>query len=270
MLTRTAVTGILLSDGRAVGVKTADGREYRARAVVANANAPELFADLLPAGSLPQKQQARLASFTPSPGSCIVWLGLDRDITRQFADPEVSYYPGLDFEANYAASMAGDFEKCSFSLMAYDNLVPGFSPPGCSTVSLVCLSGYEPWRRFEADYRAGRKEDYEREKRRVADLLIARAEALALPGLSRMIVMREASTPLTNVRFTRNAFGSIYGYAPSVDNAFLSRFPNTTAIPGLYLASAWGSPGGGYTGALLGGKQTFKDVATALAGPGGA
>ena len=100
----------------------------------------------------------------------------------------------------------------------------------------------------------------------MSDILIRRAEELALPGLSQMIVMREASTPLTNIRFTRNNAGCIYGYAPTVDNAFLTRFPNKTAIDGLYLASAWGDPGGGYTGALLGGKKAFKDVATALAG----
>ena len=34
--------------------------------------------------------------------------------------------------------------------------------------------------------------------------------------------------------------------------------------PGLFLASAWGNPGGGFGGALGGGKSAFRDVAKAL------
>lgn len=262
---RTTVTAVQLENGRAVGVRTADGHTYRARAVVVNASAPQLFSSLLPAGSLPPPAQARLKTFAPSPASCIVWLGLNQDITKRFPDPEVSFYPSLDLDANFAAAMAGDVEKASFSVMVYDNLVPGFSPPGCSTVCIVCTTGFEPWRPLADDYFAGIKTAYEKEKRRVTDLLIRRLEHSALPGLSSMIIMRDAATPLTNVRFTRNTWGSIYGYAPTVDNAFLNRFPNDTGIPGLILASAWGDPGGGYTGVLLGGKKAFKDVATALA-----
>ena len=33
---------------------------------------------------------------------------------------------------------------------------------------------------------------------------------------------------------------------------------------GLFLASAWGNPGGGFGGALGGGKSAFRDVAKAL------
>ena len=55
-----------------------------------------------------------------------------------------------------------------------------------------------------------------------------------------MIVMCESATSLTNLRFTRNAKGSIYGYAPTVDNVFLSLLPNRTAVPD----SSWPAPGG--------------------------
>lgn len=262
---RTAVSAVLVQGGRAAGVRTDDGREYAARAVVSNACVPELFSALAPEDSLPQKDRDRLASLTPSPSSIIVWLGLNRDIRKQFPSPEVSYYAGLDMEAGYRAAMACDFEKSGFSIMVYDNLVPGFSPPGCSTVSLVVCCGYDHWKPFEADYLAGRKDAYAAEKRRLTDMLIAMAEKRAIPGLSDMIVMRDSATPLTNLRFTRNAFGSIYGYAPTVDNAFISRLPNRTAVPGLFLASAWGNPGGGYGGVIGGGRNASTDVLAFLA-----
>lgn len=90
----------------------------------------------------------------------------------------------------------------------------------------MCLSGYEPWRRFEKDYDAGNKQDYYQAKDQAADQLIATVEKAALPGLSKMVVMREVATPLTNRRFTLNPEGAIYGYSQTLDNSFLRRLPN--------------------------------------------
>ena len=83
-----------------------------------------------------------------------------------------------------------------------------------------------------------------------------------------MIIMSECSTPLTNYRFTLNPGGALYGYNQSVDNSFMTRLPNKTKVPGVYLASAWGSPGGGYGGVLLGGKAAFKEVTNYLSKQG--
>lgn len=264
--TRSPVTGVLLRDGRAAGVRLADGREIRSRAVVCNAAALELLRDLLPPHSLPPKTEARMESLTPSPGCCIVWLGLDRDLSTAWPRAQTTFYASEDMETDFARAMACDFEHSGFSVMYYDALVPGFSPKGCSSLGLVSLCGYDHWKPFEADYLAGRKRAYQAEKKRLTDLLVRRCEDLALPGLSKMIVLRESSTPLTNLRFTRNPLGAIYGFAPTADNAFMSRLPNATGLAGLYLASAWGDPGGGYAGALLGGKKAFRDVARELAG----
>jgi phytoene dehydrogenase-like protein len=73
-----------------------------------------------------------------------------------------------------------------------------------------------------------------------------------------MIVMREASTPLTNIRYTSNSFGAIYGYSQTFDNSGLVRLPNRTPIEGLYLSSAWAYPGAGYSSVLLAGKEALR------------
>jgi hypothetical protein len=62
------------------------------------------------------------------------------------------------------------------------------------------------------DYFAGNKEAYRKEKDRLTEDLIARVEDHVLPGLSQMIGTRDASTPLTNVRYTLNTGGAIVGY----------------------------------------------------------
>jgi len=260
ILFNTQVEAIILENGRAAGVRAAGGKEFRARAVVCNSAAPKLFHGLLPAGALGPAQMSKLDSYEASPGSFIVWLGLNQDVRDRFPLPDASFYAQTDMEANYRAAMDCDFEHSGFALMFYDNLVDGFSPKGCSSLSLMSLSGYEHWKPFEADYLAGRKDAYYKEKERLTQMIIDMAEKRAIPGLSKMIVMRDSATPLTNLRFTLNPGGAIYGYNQTVDNSFMSRLPNTTGVKGLYLASAWGNPGGGFTGAMMGGKGAFRDV----------
>lgn len=81
-----------------------------------------------------------------------------------------------------------------------------------------------------------------------------------IPGLSSLIEVKEAATPLTNWRYTRNNEDAIYGFEQSMDNAFMKRIENRTPVKGLYLASAWGNPGGGYAGVLRAGEMTFQKM----------
>ncbi len=253
------VSGIILKNGRASGVRTASGKTFEARAVVSNAAAPVTFG-MLPKGTLPQDYAARLAGFTPSVSSVIVWLGLNQDITKIQPRAEFSIDLQDDPEITYAASMSGDYAKAGLGCMIYDNIVPGFSPKGMTTMAIMALSGYEPWRKFEKDYEADRKHEYNQAKDRILNLFVSTVEAKMVPGLSKMIVMSEVSTPLTNRRFTGNPCGAIYGYDQTTDNSFLTRLQNRTPVKGLYLSSAWGDPGGGFGGALAAAKGAFKNL----------
>jgi len=252
------VTEIKVVGGNATGVRTASGKTFSARAIVSNAAVPETLGMLSSPEALPGTYRERIASLHPSLSSFVVWLGLGEDVTGIENRAEINLYSGYNDEAGYAASLKG--EPTGLACMIYDNLVKGFSPPGKSTISLMFLCGYEPWKRFEKDYFAGRKDDYRREKERVANRLITTAEKRLIPGLSKMIVMREAATPLTNRRFTGNTAGAIYGFDQTVDNAFMNRLDVRTPLKGLYLASAWSNPGGGHEGALFGGKNAFKSL----------
>jgi len=252
------VTEIKVAGENVTGVKTASGKVFPARAVVSNAPVPETLGMLSRPEAIPKAYRDRIASFGTSLASFVVWLGLNGDVTKTEKRAEVNIYSGYDHEAAYAASLRGDPEQAGIACMLHDNLVPGFSPAGKSTMSIMFLCGYEPWKRFEKDYEAGRKDDYRREKERVANKLIAIAEKRLIPGLAEMIEMQEAATPLTNRRFTGNTSGAIYGFDQTLDNAFMNRLQIRTPLKGLYLAGAWSNPGGGYAGALLGGKGAFK------------
>jgi len=256
----TAVERILVKDGAATGVSLADGRSLPARIVVSNASALDTFRRLVPGEAVPSGYAGRLGSFRPSISSFIVWLGLKAELRGRIQGCGIHVGTGRGPEADYRSCLEGEVEKGPCSVSVYDNLWEGYSSPGTSTRMVLFLCGYEPWRRFEADYRKGEKAAYEKEKERWAEVLIRRAEAEVIPGLAGRVEVREAATPLTNWRFTRNPEGAIYGFEQSVENSFMNRIDNRTPIRGLYLASAWGNPGGGYAGVLRAGERAFEQI----------
>ena len=104
---------------------------------------------------------------------------------------------------------------------------------------------------------AGRKEAYNEEKMRIARSFVETTKKYVMPELDSMIEVMDAATPLTNVRYTGNHYGSIYGYdrkgAPRMN------LDVRTPIKGLYLASAW-SHGGGYVPAMMAGRTAFESL----------
>ena len=256
----TRVEEVLLNANAVKGVVLEDGQTLPAAAVVSNASALATFREMLAKEALPDDYHKRLEGYKPSLSCFIVWLGLNRDVRSKTEAFSTFLSSGLGPEADYQSKLKGDVENGSFGVAIYDNIYEGYSSPGTSTLQLIFMCGYEPWRKFESDYRSGQKTQYNLEKARWADVLIRRAEKELLPGLSTMIEVKEAATPLTNWRYTGNTEGAIYGFEQSMNNAFMDRIENRTPVKGLYLASAWGNPGGGYAGVLRGGQLAFKAV----------
>ena len=261
VLLKSRVERILVKEGAAYGVKCASG-EYRARAVVSNANAWDTFHTLLEPEPRLKDYLARLDAMSVSLSCFQVFLGLKQDLVGKsgIADTEIFYAPGYDVEADYRDALAADVANCGYCVTLYDNLYKGYSPPGKNTINVIVLQGYDHWRKYEADYRAGRKAAYRAAKERMADILLARVEKALLPGLRKAIEVKEIGTPLTNFRYTGNYRGAIYGWDQTVDNTPPRRLPNATPIRNLYLAGAWTTPGHGYGAVIASGLQCFGEI----------
>jgi phytoene dehydrogenase-like protein len=247
---------IIVRSGTVEGVQLSGGKVLPARAAVSNVSAITTFKEMLPREVVPADYLKKLEGYRLSISAFIVWLGINQELRGRIKGYSNTVSSGRGPEDDYQFCMKGEVDKGSFNVSIYDNLFEGYSKPGTSTIKLLFLTGYEPWRKFEADYRLGRKEAYNREKERWTDILIRRAEEV-VPGLSSMIEVKESATPLTNWHFTHNPEGAIYGFEQSMDNAYMNRLDNRTPIKGLYLASAWSNPGGGFTGVLRSGEMTF-------------
>ncbi len=256
------VEKVLVQNRVAIGVKTADGEEYQAKVVIANANPVDLFEKMIDEKKFFKDYLERLQKLSVSLSSFQVFLGLKRDLVGKLRipDSEIFYSPGFNMEVGYKAMLEGNIENCGFGIMLYDNIYKGYSPPGKNTVNIMTLQGYERWARFESDYRKGKKKEYRAEKERMANILIKKVEEVLLPGLSKAIEIKEIGTPLTNWRYTKNYRGAIYGWNQTIDNSGLSRLPHTTPIKNLYLVGAWTQPGHGYSAVISSGLQCFAEI----------
>jgi phytoene dehydrogenase-like protein len=259
MIFNQAVDQILLTKDTVSGARLQGGEILPARAVISGASGPSTFHRLLPRNAVSEKYQKKLDGLRPSISSFVVWLGLSRDVRGRLPNYEIILLGRYDHDDAYRAQLRCDAGRAEVMVTLFDNAFDGYSAPGTSTMSIMFLCGYKPWKRFETDYFAGRKEAYNKEKSRIALEIIDRVERSVLPGLSSMIEVMETATPLTNLRYTQNPAGAIYGYEQTMDNSFIKRIENRTPVKGLYLASAWGFPGGGFCGAHTSGRGAFQN-----------
>ena len=262
VMLKTRVEKILVNDHSAYGVRTDDGIEYTAKAVVSNSNAYDTFHTLMEEDEYLKEYLARMAQLSVSLSSFQIFLGLKKDLISEvgITDTEIFYETGYDTDASYEAFLNADVESSGYAIMLYDNLYKGYSPEGKNTINILTLQGFDHWQKYEADYWKGNKKAYRAEKERIADILIDKVEKTLLPGLSKAIEVKEIGTPLTNIRYTGNYRGAIYGWNQTLDNSGLRRLPHTTPIKNLYLSGAWTSPGHGYGGVIWSGLECFSEI----------
>ena len=262
VLLKTRVDKILTKDGAAYGVRTAAGQELQARVVISNANAYDTFHKLVEPDDRLAQYLKRMDGFSVSLTSFGVYLGLKHDLVRKLGHPDTEIFvnSSYDPDADFNAALISIPDHPSFAALFYDNLFENYSPRGKNTISLVTLQSYDHWKPYEAAYWRGDKAAYRKEKERIAHALIASAESTILPGLSKAIEVQEIGTPLTNVRYTGNYRGAIYGWDQTVDNSNPRRLGHSTPIRSLYLSGAWTTPGGGYGGVLASALECFGEI----------
>jgi len=266
--TKARVERILIEDGRAVGVRLRDGEEIRAEAVVSAGDFKRTWTELVGEEHLTRRLRRRLAKLEMTLPMFAVYVALDVDLRERGTPPLAWVWPTNDIDGYYREVAAG---RCPDEMpvgiscpTAKDPEGTHSAPPGYSTLELVSWApaSHEFWNVDTADGAVyGRDPQYLQRKEELTQRVLDTAE-LMIPDLRERMVFCEASTPITQERFTHSTAGSCYGIAPLVRNLGPLRPRVTTHIPGLFLAGGstqymfginatiWG--GMGTAGAILG------------------
>jgi len=236
------VEKILVEDGRAAGLKLANGDRISARAVVSNADFKRTFGELVDPAELPAAFRQRIAAAAPAPSAFMVHLGVD-------------YVP----DVRPAIHVHG---PDGIGVEVLSKVDPSAAPAGHATVALIRLLKHEEARTWfpgepSEDSAWRLSNTYSERKREMADAMIAAAETV-LPGLREHIVHRSEASPATYARYDLCSAGAIYG----VERAARLRGAKSP-IPGLVVAGA-ATHGPGVEAVVISGARAAEALVPGL------
>ena len=265
VFTYARVEQVLLREGRAHGVRMADGTEIAARCVISDAGAINTFARLLPHDvSRAAGYDALLPKVKPSIGHLGVYVGLNAT-AAELGLPKTNYwiYPDNDYDgalARFEADPTGPFPVVYLSFPSAKD--PDFERrhPGKATIEIVAPAPYEIFEKWAGKTWGKRGDDYDALKQSYGERLLEHLYA-RVPQVRGRIDYWEVSTPLSMQWFCGWERGELYGLDHDPSRLQQRWLRPRTRVPGLWLTGQ-DVMSCGVTGAMMGGLA----AATAVAG----
>jgi phytoene dehydrogenase-like protein len=251
----TLVKKIAIEEGKARAVQIEGGEEIQARYVISNGNSHSTFQYLIGDHLLPDRFVMNLRQREISAPIFTLYLGVDLDLAQMgFDGALIHYYPAIrknPWEEKGKEEFDIEKEKMAIRMDSIKNSM--LAPMGKHTVAVAAFAPYEL---FSDGYNTS--SHYAEIKDEIAQKIIGITEKV-IPGLSRHIVVRDASTPLTYERMTLNTRGAPMGwYLPAKE--FSKIRSQKTPIANLYQAGHWTFPGGGIPMVIISGIIAAKLV----------
>lgn len=248
----TTVNRILSENGRVSGVETAEGEQFLSDTIISNAPPLDTLNKVSDPNLVPVMLRRRLQKTPPSLSSVNLYLGLSKPSqTLGIEDYEVCINSEMDLERQYQDCLSLS-PPSNVTLCAYDVANPYAAPAGAGMVTITALSDARLWEELHPHA-------YINTKNRMTEWMLQAASRF-FPRLSGAIETISLSTPITNMRYTSNPGGAIYGFANTTLQNPGFRLENKSPIPGLYWAGAWTRPGGGFQTVISSGIITAKLV----------
>ena len=241
------VEKIVVENNKAVGIKLANGTEYRADWVVSAADGRTTIFDMLDGKYIDDEIRNRYEH--PNLFSPLVYVALG--VNRKFDDVRPSIN-GFKFPLKKALMVAGK-EQTTLNLRLY-NFDPTLAPAGKNVAVVAFETNYDYWKE-----RRQNPEVYSAEKEKIADDVIAGLEE-RFPGITAQIEMRDIATPITWERYTGNWRGAYEGWMFDSKNLMSSVKKTLPGLDNFYMAGQWVNPGGGMPTAAMSGNHTIQMI----------
>jgi phytoene desaturase len=236
------VQEIIVRNGRAVGVVTADGERQEAAAVLSNLDVTTTFSALLPPSEQVTRRLAALSRRETSCSGFVLLLGVEGE------HPELAHH-NIFFPADYRAEFDDIFRRGlpprdpTLYVAITSKSDPQHAPPGC-----------ENWFVLVNAPPTNAGVDWERDAPAYRDHVLNRLAAAGYDLRPRLRSERML-TPRDLERMSGAWRGALYGISSNrAINAFRRPHNRCAEVPGLYFAGGTTHPGGGVPMVTLSGK----------------
>ena len=232
----TPVAAILFEEGKAIGVRTSTGEEFKASAIVSAIGAGETVKRLLPEDIREQEWAREIASFKPAVCHFEVYLGFEGDIARHGATRSNHWFhENWDTDDGIWAVAGGSPIPMLF--VSFPSLKDPEHDPGPSNKHTGQAMVWADWSSVAefADREPGElAAKWTAFKQDVEAKLMAFFEE-RFPALAPLVVYRELGTPLATAAFTRHEKGGFYGVETTPRRMLSEALAARTPVSGLFL-----------------------------------
>lgn len=259
----TRVDRILLENGRAMGVRLADGTEMRAGVVISNADPEVTFGRLIGREHLDGRLRRKLDRVRYSTSALSLFLAVDMDLRTAGLDSgNYWFYEHNDLEQIYRQGMtdavlaAGKIPAIFLTVTTLKD--PSKMHSGHHTLEAFTFVGYDAFQKWADEPSGQHNIAYQALKERLTDRMLDRLNDL-VPGFRDHVVFCELGTPLTNAFYLEASYGNLYGLEKSRFQVGPGAFPTRSQIPGLYLVGA-STISHGVAGVTASGLQAARQI----------
>jgi phytoene dehydrogenase-like protein len=244
---KARVEKVLVENDKAVGIRLANGTEYRGDIVISAADGHTTIFDMLDGKYIDNRIRGYYDNLPLYPPFLFISLG----VARKFDDIPSSIYP-LTFPLEKPVTIAGKEYK-TLNVLIY-NFDPTLAPEGKTLINVRFNSDYDYWERLYKE-----PERYKAEKEQITNTVVALLDK-RFPGLAAQVEMRDVSTPMTWVRYTGNWKGSYQGWLPTPKTFGIQMSKTLPGLDNFYMAGQWVNPGGSMPTAAVSGRQTIQII----------
>lgn len=237
-LTKATVDEIILEDGKAIGVRMDDGKEFRAKKIVSAAGAKTTVNNLIPESFKDTKWANDIRAIEDSPSYLCLNLAFKGDIGKLGASGCNRWYYTVTNNDTQLWNVSNKEERPHLLYVSFPSFKDAEHQSGedqkhtGECVTFVDWSDFKEW--SESTF-GDRPVDYEVLKQEITDRLLAELR-IQMPEIMEHLEFAELSTPLTSLHYARASQGAIYGLAATTERFTCEELRVRTPIKNFYMS----------------------------------
>jgi phytoene dehydrogenase-like protein len=240
------VMQILEENGRAVGIRLADGKDVTADYVISAADLKTTIYHMLDGKHLDPVHESLFQNYKVFPSCVQISFGVKKEFPAEGG--------GASFIIHHLhKSLKIGTQTIEWFFEKNYSFDPTFAPRGKTVVEcMIWIHDFFYWEELHAD-----KQAYQEQKKQLEALMADEMERI-YPGFKEAIEMTDVATPMTYVRYTGSWKGTFMTWVPTPKTTQLNRMIKKT-VPGLenfWLSGMWVVPPGG----VPGGAKSSRDI----------